>query len=494
MLSGLISNLHTSPKAYLASYLAYSLSTLFDIDPELIESNLLSGAKIVLRSIQLKPQWIFFNHRSADPRVLVGQVEEVWLAWTWGGADNGTTSFVHETLLTIRGAKFRIKKATRDEKKAATECGEEQEIRHQGYERSTYLPPEHEPASTNRNWGDDIGEYIDHHIQQIMDALRLEFTDLELTIETEEDTMEHFPKQKVVIQAKAVLVQSLGREKKKTIFTGQEQTMGEKSVEYSPPILSFMQRISFDSLSAHVAEIHSNDETSITEILPLLESFSFAATIKQLSGKRFVGGYTTGFEIVGESSSDKDDSSIVLHAGTIQIVVLTRIIEMLLWKNDGHHHDCKREEDSTVSSLSKENAAPEAWGGATITLPLPSMSLCLPNGSFVHMPNCIFRYVTDGTEILFQSSEGIFIDDSPVLQLQDQMRWRIDLVSREFSLDYGDVTESDTFYDAKGSSEEQEWTTPRPLAVFKWQWREIKELTEGIRQFILSVEKGRDRS
>jgi hypothetical protein len=110
------------------------------------------------------------------------------------------------------------------------------------------------------------------------------------------------------------------------------------------------------------------------------------------------------------------------------------------------------------------------------------------------MPNCIFRYVTDGTEILFQSSEGIFIDDSPVLQLQDQMRWRIDLVSREFSLDYGDVTESDTFYDAKGSSEEQEWTTPRPLAVFKWQWREIKELTEGIRQFILSVEKGRDRS
>lgn len=117
MLSGLISNLHTSPKAYLAFYLAYSLSTLFDIDPELIESNLLSGAKIVLRSIQLKPQWIFFNHRSADPRVLVGQVEEVWLAWTWGGADNGTTSFVHETLLTIRGAKFRIKKATRDEKK-----------------------------------------------------------------------------------------------------------------------------------------------------------------------------------------------------------------------------------------------------------------------------------------------------------------------------------------------------------------------------------------
>jgi hypothetical protein len=122
------------------------------------------------------------------------------------------------------------------------------------------------------------------------------------------------------------------------------------------------------------------------------------------------------------------------------------------------------------------------------------MSLCLPNASYVHMPKCILRYVTDGTVFLFQSSEGIFIDQYPVLQLQDQMRWRIDLVSREFSLDYGDVTENDIFYDAKGSSEEQEWTAPQPLAIFRWQWREIKELIEGIRQFILSVEKGREHS
>lgn len=485
MLSGLISNLHTSPKAYLASFLAYALSTLFDVDPKLIESNLLSDAKIVLRNVQLKPRVTFLNHKSADPRVLVGQVEEVWLAWTWGGADNGTTSFVHETLLTIQGAQFRIKKATREEQEAATK--QEQDIRHQGRERATSLSPEHEPATPeNKTWGDDIGDYVDHYIQQIIDALRLEFTNSELTIETEDDNIQHFCKQKVIIQAKAVRVQSLGREKKKMMDE-------ESDVECSPPILSFKQRISFDSLSAHVAEIHGNDEICSTiETLPLLDSFSFAATIKQLSGKRFVGGFTSGFEIVGESFSEKDDSSIVLHAGTIQIIVLTRIIEMLLWKHDGHHHDSKRDEDSTRSSLGKENAAPEVWGGTTITLPLPSMSLSLPNGSYVHMPNCMLRYVTDGTEFLFQSSEGIFIDESPVLQLQDQMRWRIDLVSREFGLDYGDVIENDKFYDAKGSSEEQEWTTPRPLATFRWQWREIKDLIEGIRQFILSIEKGRE--
>jgi hypothetical protein len=189
---------YTSPKAVLSSYLAKSLSVFFDVDPTLIESNLVSDTKVVVKNVRLKPLPI----DGTDDLEIVGIVDEIEFSWLWGGSTDRSTSIVRDTRLTIRGAKFRIQKVIlpRAPESAAP---------------SPSASGTTMPASTTTDTSSQQS-YIHKHVQQIIDHLTLNITDMELTVEVE-DVKEYgkAPMQQkslLVVQVLALLLMSFGRQ------------------------------------------------------------------------------------------------------------------------------------------------------------------------------------------------------------------------------------------------------------------------------------------
>ena len=479
-LSDMLHFVGKSPQAHLASYLAHLLSALFDIDPELIESNLLSNAKIVLHDVHLKPQGL------GSFVTLIGHVQEMGLTWSWGAAADGSTTFVHETLLTIRGAHIRLQRANPEQQQHQREQYQEQREQHSLQSKYTeHSTHNSDDEDDERSFHDEIGEFIDHHVQQIIDALRLELFDLEFIIDLDPSLQEARRLLGVTIKSAKLYPTERGREK-------QDQNKhqdGEEKVDQVPH-LAFEQRLCVNGLSAHVVQVDENNEM-ICPSQSMVEPFHYHVTVRQVSGKRFVGGYSTGLEIVGSPlpfvSAARKSKDIVIHAGTLQTETLTTILEFLLRRGleKGKH---QRENDDDTPSMKR----PMPWVRTSILLPLPPVNFQFPNDSTVRVPNCSFLFLTDRTALLFYGSKGIFLDGLPILQLGNGMRWRLDILNREFALDLGDVLATDVFYDTRRTLEE-EWSRdpPETLATFQWQWKEIRKLIQGIQEFILSIQRGR---
>ena len=82
--------------------------------------------------------------------------------------------------------------------------------------------------------------FVDHHLQQIIDALRLELFDLECPIDSED------AKRFLGIEVKSA--QLYPAEK------GREKQDQKKKVDQTPH-LAFEQRLGIDGLSAHVVQV-----------------------------------------------------------------------------------------------------------------------------------------------------------------------------------------------------------------------------------------------
>lgn len=164
----------TSPKAMLSEMIAKALNVYFVIDPQLIESNLLSDTKIVLRNILLKPLPLLPTTGSEN-LILLGVVNEIEFKWTWGSASDGSTSFVHETMLTIKGAKFRIIVGANSDATTMSTMDDTMDDEFVSITASD---------ATESNMEDDKNEtYIQKYLQQILDHLTLIITDMEISID-----------------------------------------------------------------------------------------------------------------------------------------------------------------------------------------------------------------------------------------------------------------------------------------------------------------------
>ena len=149
----MLSGLFKSPKRILATNVAKALAQYFEVDPETVESNLLSDTKIVLHDLLLKTV-------EEAGTTTTGVVKEVEFLWKWGGAEDGTTSFVRETVLKIRGAEFHVVVHGRptDARKPSVPHMED---------------PEKELS------------YIERHVQQILDHLTLQISDVKVVFHVE---------------------------------------------------------------------------------------------------------------------------------------------------------------------------------------------------------------------------------------------------------------------------------------------------------------------
>jgi hypothetical protein len=248
-----------------------------EVDPDVIELNLLSDTKIVLHHVQIKPQQI---HKLT----LKGEVDEIEFSWIWGG--NRNTSFVRETILTIRGAHFRLVITPEDETVL---------------KRNSLEVPSSESSKTQ---GDG---YMRRYVQQIIDHLALRVTDFQLTIETGLEN--------VIFEAKSLQLVSLG-------YNSDEKL--------EAPALS--QEIFLESFCAYLAKAPSKKFDSWSR-LPLFDPVMYVSSIRRISGRRF-DGLALGLEVVGEMASGIKASSenvegITIHAGTDQLQALGRLLEIL---------------------------------------------------------------------------------------------------------------------------------------------------------------------
>jgi hypothetical protein len=389
--------------------LASSLGTFFEVDPDAIKLNLLSHTKIALHHVQLKPQ-------KTHKRTLQGEVDEIEFCWIWGG--NGKTSFVRETQLTIRGARFRL--VISPEEETLPELN------------SSGVPP----SGPSKTQGDG---YMQRQVQQIIDHLALHITDFQLAIET---GLENF-----IFEAKSLQLVSLGYSSDET--------------SEAPPL---SQQIFLESFCAYLTESPGKKVDSWSR-LPLLGPFMYISSIRRVSGRRF-DGLVFGLEVVGELASGMKESSenvegITIHAGTAQVQALGRLLDMLAPEdshqavpscNDKDGSDKFTEEqngsggDEDVTETDNEPAS------TSFVMSFPCIELILPNDSKIRMPNCTLRYCMDGTMCTVEGNEGIMINDFNFLLLEDDARWLVDFARSIFLLEKRLVTidgeETEPWHDA----------------------------------------------
>ena len=466
MFSNLVNYVSTSlsPKAWLAKSMAKALEKCFildddndDVGPDgdnsssRVESNLLHDAKIVLKNARVRPQQLSTSGSTAA--VLTGVVEHVEFSWTWGkGSGTNQSSFVKDTRLTIRGANFEIMIGD-------LEGGLTLEIT----EASTDPTPSTSSSSAS--------SYIQQQIQQIVDHLTLDISDVSLYINSKEaqpsSSGENYG---VLLQAQALQLVSFGRAQSET--QTQAPSSPEDLVSETTPPLS--QRISLQSISMVIAqEVVGSDSKTYETVSPLLDPIGYSASVKRVSGRRFMDGWTTGLEIIGQvldtvtnpgSDEPTKDVGVVLHTGETQVASLGRLMDR--WASSSQPSSPLNDpvevlgvSPSTLTShdteIETENAAAITVAPTTVHLPLPSLTLVLssaaaPKGKAnttstqIALAGSTFLYHVGGSVSRMFGSQGISVGGLPFLSFNatggdmegcsGDSEWMVDFACQKASL------------------------------------------------------------
>jgi hypothetical protein len=386
MLSSLFSSIQ-SPKSLLANKLSASLADYFDVDPTAIKSNLVTDTKIVLSTVRLKPQTVCGS-------LLVGGVDSIEFSWKWGGSADGSTSFVRDAILSIRGAKFRV-------------------VAKAGATLSTITAA---PVVTP-NIGATTASpgLLDKYVRQIFDHLTLNITDAQVVVETIEDGQGE-----LVIEMQALQLGSLGRRT-------ESSSSSSSTTEEAPPPLS--QRLALGLLRMYLQHPDGVER-------PVMDPFSYGTSIQRVSGRRFQG-LTHGMEIVGDIMGNDgiDGGRIVLHAGREQMAALSKILSDL-WDASAASAVTASLEPTALESMTLSSPVPlESTGPATtVRLPFPSVAIVLPNNAEIQLPHCELHHVMDGSICRLTGIEGIRANQQPWLEVANEWEWSVDLVTSTFSI------------------------------------------------------------
>jgi hypothetical protein len=414
-----------SPKSLLASKLAASLASHFEVDPSAIESSLVNDAKIVLQNIILKPQCV-------GGALLVGRVETIEFSWKWGGSADGSTSFVRETVLSIRGARFRL-------------------IAKAAFPVDTGVPKD--SSQGNQNSAAPSG-FMDKYVEQIIDHLTLNITDVEFAVEMLDEA-----EGKLIVEAKSVQLLSLGR------LT--EAKSSPAGVEPAPPL---SQRLSVGSLRAYILD-------SEKEFL-LLDPFAYATLVRRVSGRRFQG-LAYGLDVTGDIGDDKEhENRLVIHAGSTQVAVLSKIFGDLL---DDSIFATEAPVVQQVQLVQQPEVVPDPKS-TVFQLPFPSLVLWLPNGSKIQMPRCEFQYYMDGSGFRLTGADGIRINDNqaPFLKLAKDAAWSMDFVTSTFSVGSSAEIAKDELCADHMQQQKSESLAEKVVAHVEWDEEPMKLVIKGL--------------
>lgn len=423
----------------MASQLATALATYFVVDPDDIQSNLVKDTKIVLYKVQVKPQ------RVSSAVTLTGSVDQIEFRWKWGG--DGTTQFVRETVLLIWGVRLHLLVGRADPL-------------HQRSLPDSLQPPKDSSACSYKSPRDANG-YVERHVQQILDHLTLEITDVDLTIETA-----HSPG-KLVVDIKSLQLCSFGR-------LYQEEKKNDSEQEPAPPL---SQRLVLEALTVYAVEDNSAHRA-------LLEPFSYAATVSRVSGRRFIN-FMHGLQVTGQIL--QPTAQIQVRVGLEQMRVLVPMLQALLDATDmsssspsspARFNEATCTEPGTAVNPEEDYSDDEISDGPStaFTLPFPEVVVSFADDAKIQIPNCLFKYSIDGSVLSLLSSQGIRINDrAPFLELGEGVSWTLDVAHRAFVVGFSDIIlDQEEWADARESLLEEKRCGA--VAHVVWNEPEIRRL------------------
>jgi len=402
-----------SPKNLLASYLSLSLAQFFNVDPTRVETNLLQDAKVLLNDVDIKERRLGGRNGSRHLRVS-GSIQQIEFSWTWD-----TAALIKDVRLTVRGVSIHVNLVQAEDEHDVTlsdDCGAWEEVNPEATAA--------EEDTTDSNTNEAPSDWKAKYMQQIIDHLTLEVTDITFSIGLSDEGSQAF------LQAKGMELVTLPRE------SGGEDNSS-----------ALMQTISLASIEAWVEE--QNDAFNK---FPILEPFGYKARVTRLHGRRFLDGVLSGLFVKGDAGlgdSSCVSSAIRIHVGVKQIEGLNSLQRILLSVG---YDDMSGEPDSNEKNnqgINSSNALAETK--SFFHLPFKGMELILENTTNLRLVGCNVLYCTDGSKFCVECSGGIWVDNEP---LSKDSMWILDLVSSELLLDslpLKDEYDGDFYYSAHDS-------------------------------------------
>lgn len=401
-----------SPKAWLAQTIAKVLDEFLVLEGgcDAIESSLLSDTKIVLKGAEVRP-------RKLAPNVtLCGSVERVEFSWKWTKSGREGT-FIKNTKLSIDGAHLRL---VLDDKEPTSGDSKPQ----------PQLPFSYGTAGADASSDDG---YLQRQIQQIIDHISLDISDIRLVVEDKRNSAQ------LLVEAQRLQLESLTSGKNKPprrhssvrgsisrVIKGKRSSVA--SDPGSQPAQTLSHRISVENVNVSILQP--------TTELPIVDFVGYTATVTRVAERHRLADWTRGIKVEGEVLPSQDNSGLVLHAGNDQIAAIgglaERIVEILLL--------IAKDDDASIGmqpTISGDWTLGDVSPISKVTLPIPAISVELPDNSTTILPQCLLVCRADGSVCQLSGIDGIKIDgQKPLLHFQSpgSGEWGLDLVARRVSL------------------------------------------------------------
>ena len=369
----------TRQKKHLAATkIAAVLAEYFQVDARRIEAGFVGDAQIRLHRVDLLQRGIPAEHADGDA-ILTGTVEELELTWQWSSSSSSSINPIRDFVLTVRGARLRIQlsKSTRDETTSATS---------ESSSKTTPVNCDNEANSTG-----SVEGFLDPYFQQIMEyGLSIRVADVEVNVMDESSGTDQ-----IVLKAGTLELVDLF----------------ESALSSNDATIS--QRLSVTSLGAFLR----SKEDTLDDDLPLVEAFSYAATIRRCSEHRCV-------EVIGEVVSGS--APLILHAGRLQLQRSVPILEKIL-ESIGEETCSGSPSSGCDLSLTTLEGRQETRSFRCV-LPLPPIVLVLPNDSRLQLGSSTFERNTDGSVFQWMGSGDFEVNGQSLVQFADCASWCVDLI------------------------------------------------------------------
>mmetsp|Transcript_32081 Transcript_32081/g.77565 ORF Transcript_32081/g.77565 Transcript_32081/m.77565 type:complete len:1371 (-) Transcript_32081:1674-5786(-) len=374
-----------SPKNLLAQYLSQSLAQFFNVDPKLVQTNLIQDAKVVLNNININERCI--SGGGGAYLKVSGVIEQIEFTWVWGSSE-----LIKDARLTVRGVSVHVtvvEGGGLDHDDASLNADPEEFIG--DVKLDTNISDEGE----KKDWK---GKYM----QQIIDHLTVAVTDATVTIHMNDE-------ESLFITTEGVDLKTL------------QAMEGGETKDAS----ALLQTVSMSSIGAWI-EKNGGASTKY----PILEPFGYSANVTRISGRRFLDGVLSGLLVEGRTQVDSSNapSSIRVHAGIHQITGLNRLQQVLLLVGQEGSRGATNSSDNPTDCGSTETAGMKS----IFHLPVQSLEVVLENKTNLRLVDCNVKYCTDGSELTVACTGGVWVDDTP---LSKDSQMILDLVSLEFLLD-----------------------------------------------------------
>lgn len=373
-------------KAVLASAIATALGEYFVVDASNIESKLLHDAKIKLEDLELRP--IHFSLPNTIYFVtLTGSVKKVVLTWAWGKSHTlfggGSSDWVQDAALEICGIAIcaKIIEETPSENKASSATSNNVQV-----QQATAMENIQEEGK-KKGLQDLLQAYVDDQVERVLDSLKIGLVDFQFVLELPNHSDE------IQYRAELLQIESLGR-----------MNRDEKSFVLTERLI--IQGLASDIILGHqqgAGETHSQTTT-----LALLEPFGYSAEGTRTGTKRF-SSLLTGCRFVGKSSTD-----LVVHAGSLQLGVLTKLGVVVMAPPDDAVHVNKM--DSSIPKDQMQTKENDSGEPSYFELNFVSISV-VHDSATLNTPGVVIKYRADGTEMSFEVNK-FQIDDSEALAFQ----------------------------------------------------------------------------